>query len=217
MLLIDEREKIVEYGIKLITSNLTNGTSGNLSIYNREKGLIAISPSGIDYLEIKPKDVVVLNFDGEILDGDGKPSSEYQMHKIFFENREDISGIVHTHSRFATTLSCLNWSLPAIHYMIAVAGIDVRCAKYATYGTKELAINAYEAMTDRNAVLLANHGLLAGTDSIEQAFKISQEIEYCAELYYRAKSIGDPIIIEKEEMVKILEKFKPYGQVNKKK
>lgn len=213
MLLKNEREQIVEYGKKLITSNLTKGTGGNLSIYNREQQLIAISPSGIDYFKVQPEDVVILNIQGEIVDGDRLPSSEFEMHRIFYANREDIDAIIHTHTMYATTLACLNWNLPAVHYMIAVAGPDIRCAKYATYGTKELAINAYEAMKDRKAVLLANHGLLAGAKDLANAFNITEEIEYCAELYYRTKSIGEPVILDNKEMTMMMEKFKTYGQV----
>lgn len=216
MILIEEREKIVEYGRKLKEADLTKGTEGNLSIFNREKGLMAITPSGMDYDEISPSDVVIMSLDGDILDGERTPSSEFQLHKIFYENREDINAMIHLHSRYATTLACLNWGLPAIHYMVAVAGIDVRCARYATYGTKELALNAYEAMIDRKAVLLANHGLLAGSHSIEKAFKITEEIEFCCELYYRAKALGDPTILNREEMSYMMEKFKTYGQVNNK-
>jgi L-fuculose-phosphate aldolase len=215
MLLIEEREKIVEYGVRLLKANLTKGTAGNLSIYNREKGLIAITPSGIPYDRIRLEDIVIINLDGKVIDGYNSPSSEYQLHKIFYENREDISAMVHSHSRFATTLACLNWNLPPLHYMVAVAGIDVRCARYATFGTKELALNAYEAMIDRKAVLLANHGLLAGDMSIEKAFNIAEEIEFCCELYYRAKSIGDPILLHREEMVKMTDKFQNYGQFKK--
>lgn len=211
MLLKDERELIVEYGIKMIQSDLTKGTSGNLSIFNREKQLMAISPSGIDYFKVQASDVMVLNLDGEIIEGDKKPSSEYALHKIFYKNREDINAIVHTHSRYATTLSCLNMDLPAVHYMIAVAGLDVKCAKYATFGTMELAENAYEAMKDRRAVILANHGLLTGGRDLNHAFNIAEEIEYCAELYYRTKSIGNPVIIDDIEMKKIIERFKTYG------
>ena len=213
MLLIDEREKIVEYGRKLIGSNLTKGTGGNLSIYNREKELIVITPSVKDYMKIKPKDVLVLNMNGEVVDGEGIPSSEFQLHRIFYDNRDDIDALIHSHSRYATTLACLNWNLPAIHYMVALAGMDVRCAKYASYGTKELALNAYEAMVDRKAVLLANHGLLAGDVTIEKAFNIAEEIEYCSELYYRAKSVGEPIIINRDEMVKMIDSVRNYGQV----
>lgn len=215
MLMIDERTEIVEYGKRLVTSGLTKGTGGNLSIYNREKRLFCISPTGIDYFDIKPEDVVVMDLEGKIIEGDKKPSSEVEMHRIFYANREDIDAIIHTHTMYSTTLACLNWSLPPVHYMVALAGLDVRCAKYATYGTKELAENAFEAMRDRYAVLLANHGLLAGAKDLANAFNITEEIEYCAELYYRTKSIGEPIILPEEEMVLMLEKFKTYGQVKK--
>ncbi len=215
MILLNERREIVEYGKKLVTSKLTKGTGGNLSIYNRKEGLMAISPSGIDYFEIRPEDVVVLDLDGNIVDGDKKPSSELDMHRIFYKNREDIDAIIHTHTIYATTLSCLNITLPPVHYMVALAGLDVKCAKYATFGTEELARNAFEAMKDRYAVLLANHGLLAGAKDLANAFNITEEIEYCAELYIKAKSVGEPVILPEEEMKLMLEKFKTYGQVKK--
>lgn len=212
MLMKKERELIVEYGKKLATTGLTKGTGGNLSIYDREKQLMVISPTGIDYYKINPEDVVVLDINGKQIDGDKKPSSEVELHRIFYERRTDIDAIIHTHTMYATTISCLNWTLPPVHYMVALAGLDVKCAKYATYGTKELAENAYEAMKDRKAVLLANHGLLAGANDLSNAFNITEEIEYCAELYYRAKSIGEPVILSEEEMILMLDKFKTYGQ-----
>ena len=216
MILLEERKEIVEYGKKLITSGLTKGTGGNLSIFNRKENLMAISPSGIDYFDIEPEDVVIVDLEGNIVDGVRKPSSELDMHLIFYRKRSDIDAIIHTHTVFATTISCLNITLPPTHYMIALAGPDVRCAKYATYGSKELAENAFEAMVDRNAVLLANHGMLAGAKDLANAFNTTEEIEYCAELYYRAKSIGEPVILPEEEMVTMIEKFKNYGQVMKK-
>lgn len=212
MLLKEERELIVEYGKKLITSGLTKGTGGNISIYNRQQNLMAISPSGLDYFETEPGDIVVLNLKGEIVDGRCKPSSELEMHSIFYQKREDINAIVHTHSPFCTTIAALNWDLPAVSYLVAYAGPDVRCAKYATFGTPELANNAFEAMKDRRAVLLANHGLLAGAKDIANAFNIAEEIEFSAEIYYRAKSIGNPVILSDEEMKLMAEKFKNYGQ-----
>lgn len=215
ILLEKERKEIVEYGKKLIETGLTKGTGGNLSIYSREKGLMAISPSGIEYVKIKPEDVVVLDLDGKKVDGDKEPSSEYDMHRIFYKNRDDIDAIIHTHTMYATTIACLNWELPPVHYMIALAGVNVRCAKYATYGTEELAENAFKAMENRNAVLLANHGMLAGAKDLANAFNITEEVEYCAELYYRSKSIGEPIILPEDEMVRMLDKFKTYGQVKK--
>ena len=206
----EEKQKIIEYGLKIYRQNLTNGTGGNLSIFNREKGIFAISPSGIPYEDIKEEDVAILDLDGIQLQGNKKPSSEVDLHRIFYRERDDINSIIHTHTINATTLSCLSWDLPPVHYMIALAGPDVRCAKYASYGTYELAENAFKAMEDRKAVLLANHGLLAGGRDIENAFSITEEIEYCAGLYIKAKSIGQPVILDKEEMEKIIEKFKTY-------
>ncbi len=208
----EEREVIVDYGKRLLAAGLTKGTGGNLSIYNRDLTLMAISPSGIDYLAIQPRDVVILNLHGEIVDGDKKPSSELEMHRIFYERRGDIAAIIHTHTVYATTLAVLNWPLPPVHYLVALAGPDVLCAEYATFGSRELAANAYKAMEGRKAVLLANHGLLAGGKDLAEAFNISEEIEYCAELYWRAKSIGEPIILPEEEMDLMKEKFRAYGQ-----
>lgn len=212
MLMRKQREEIVEYGKKLLTSGLTKGTGGNLSIYDRESGLIAISPSGIDYFQTRPEDVVILNINGEKVDGDKVPSSEFELHRIFYERRKDLDAIIHAHTMFATTIACLNWNLPPVHYMIALAGKDVKCAKYATFGTMELAENAFEAMKDRKAVLLANHGLLAGANDLLNAFNITEEIEYCAEIYYRTKCIGEPVILPDEEMSLMLKKFETYGQ-----
>ncbi|MEN1760707.1 L-fuculose-phosphate aldolase [Anoxynatronum sibiricum] len=207
-----EREMIVEYGQKLVTAGLTKGTGGNISVFCREEGLMAISPSGIDYFETTPEDVVVMNLQGEVVEGERKPSSEVDLHRIFYQQRDDIDAIIHAHTMYATTIACLGWNLPPVHYMIAVAGKDVRCAPYATFGTVELAENAFEAMKDRRAVLLANHGLLAGAGDLLNAFNIVEEIEYCAEIYYRTKGIGDPVILPDEEMTLMLEKFKTYGQ-----
>ncbi|AOT72628.1 L-fuculose-phosphate aldolase [Geosporobacter ferrireducens] len=212
MLLTEERELIVAYGKKLITSGLTKGTGGNISICNRKKNLMAISPSGLDYFLTKPEDIVILDLEGNIIEGYRKPSSELEMHSIFYRNRSDIDAVVHAHSTYSTTIASLNWELPAVHYLVAFAGKNVRCAEYATFGTKELAENAYKGMEDRYAVLLANHGLLAGAANLHQAFNIAEEIEFCAEIYYRTKSIGAPVILSEGEMELMLEKFKTYGQ-----
>lgn len=205
-----EKELIIEYGLKIYNGNLTKGTGGNLSIFNREKGVFAITPSSIPYSHITIDDIAVLDLDGNQIEGDKKPSSEVEMHRIFYRNREDINAIIHTHTINATVLSCLNWDLPAVHYMVALAGNNVRCARYATFGTNELAENAFNAMKDRKAVLLANHGLLAGGRDIDNAFSITEEIEYCAELYIKAKSVGEPVILSKREMNHMIDKFKTY-------
>lgn len=212
MLLEKERIDIVEYCKKLLQTGLTKGTGGNISIYNREKGLMAISPSGIEYDDLAAEDVVVLDLEHNIIEGTKKPSSELAMHSIFYQKRADINAVVHAHSTYAKTLSSLRWRLPAVSYLVAYAGKDVRCAEYASFGTKKLAENAFKAMENRKAVLLANHGLLTGANDIANAFNIAEEIEFCAEIYYRAKSIGEPVILDDAEMILMDEAFKTYGQ-----
>ena len=213
MLLETKRNELIEYGKKLVQAKLTKGTGGNASICDRKTGLMAITPSGIDYFEIKPEQIVIIDVDsGKIVDGEAVPSSEADMHRIMYKYREDLDAIIHTHTTFAATLACLNQSLPAVHYLVALAGLDVRCAKYATYGTVELAKNAFEAMKDRKAVLLSNHGLLAGGPDLAAAYTITEEIEFCCELYYRSKSIGEPVILPESEMLLMIERFRNYGK-----
>lgn len=213
MLLQDIREELIYYGKKAVQNGLTKGTGGNLSVCDRESSIMAITPSGIDYFEIKPEQIVLIDVQtGKIVDGDALPSSERDMHRIFYKYRTDLDAIIHTHSIFAATLSCLRQPLPAVHYMSALAGGDVRCAEYATYGTVALAKNAFKAMADRKAVLLANHGLLAGGTNLADAFNVIEEIEFCCEIYYRTKSIGDPVILPEDEMTRMVERFKAYGK-----
>jgi L-fuculose-phosphate aldolase len=209
----DEREAIVEYCIKLIEHGLTKGTGGNISIFDRKEKRMAISPSGLDYYKTKPEDVVVMDLSGNVIEGTRKPSSEYQLHRIFYAKRDDCNAVVHCHSMFSGVLACLHWSIPASHYMIALAGKDVRCAEYATFGTQELAENAFEGMKDRNAVLLGNHGLLAVAKDLPNAFNTAEEIEFCAEMYYRAKCVGEPFILPDAEMELIIGKFQNYAVV----
>lgn len=213
MLMENAREELIKYGRKLVDTNLTKGTGGNLSVYDREKELMAITPSGLDFYDIQPKDIVIMDLKGEIVEGQKKQSSEWVMHKIFYERRDDLDAIIHAHTLYATVLATLRWDLPPSHYMLAVAGNNVRCAEYATFGTRELAENAYKSMRDRRAVFLANHGILGGEKDLANAFNVIEEVEYVADIYLRTKAVGEPVILPQEEMDLMKEKFKTYGQV----
>ncbi|MBF0787313.1 MULTISPECIES: L-fuculose-phosphate aldolase [unclassified Streptococcus] len=206
------RQELIQYGKKLVETDLTKGTGGNLSVFDREKKQMAITPSGIDFFDIKEEDIVIMDMDGHVVEGHSLPSSEWYMHLIQYQTRDDIDAIIHAHTTYATVLACLREPLPATHYMIAVAGKDVRVADYATYGTKELAVNAAKAMENRRAVLLANHGILAGAKDLLNAFNIVEEVEYCSKIYCIAKSFGNPFVLPEEEMELMAEKFKTYGQ-----
>jgi len=212
MLLEKERSLIVDYGKRLLASGLTVGTGGNLSVFDRASGYVAISPSGLDYENTQPEDIVIVDMKGVIVDGQRRPSSEFAMHSGMYEKRPDINAVVHTHSAFATTLACLECSLPAVHYLIGFAGKEVKCAPYATFGTQELADSACRTIGEDKAVLLAHHGLLTAGADIGEAFMVAEQVEYCAELYWRARAIGKPDVIPDSEMNRIIDKFNDYGR-----
>lgn len=210
MLLQKQREELITYGKKLVTTGLVSGSFGNLSVFDPESGLTAITPSGLDYFEIAPEDLVILDLDGNKIDGDRNPSSEYELHRIIYQNRPGIHAVVHTHSTFATTVACLQWTIEPVHYLIGYAGRDVPCTKYVPFGTRELAEVALDTMGDRFACLLGNHGLLAVGHDLSYAFDVAQQIEFVAELYYRARVAGTPVNLSGEYLDSLQEKFKAY-------
>jgi L-fuculose-phosphate aldolase len=212
MELENERKTVVRFGLKMVTSGLTTGTGGNLSVVDRNRGTVAISPSGIEYAVLQPRDVVLTDMQGRVIDGEGKPSSELGFHLSLYHRRKDVQAVVHTHSPYAVTMACLGWEIPAVHYLVGFAGKKVPLAPYATFGTPELAEIVAEYIGNYNAVLLANHGLVAVGSSMDTAFAAAEEIEFVARIYYQTKSIGHPVILSDEEMEIVLEKFKTYGQ-----
>jgi L-fuculose-phosphate aldolase len=206
------REEIVLFGKKLISSGLTTGSGGNLSVLDPKKGLVAITPSGVVYDELTPESVVVVDIQGNVIEGDLKPSSELEFHLALYRKFPEIRAVVHTHSVYATTFACLRWEIPPVHYLVGFAGKKVPLAPYATFGTEELAANIVNTISGYQAVLLANHGLVATGKSLEQAFNVAEETEFVARIYYQSKCIGEPVLLPDEEMDRVLEKFKIYGQ-----
>jgi len=212
MRLIRERTEIVRFGKKLLTSGLTVATGGNLSVAVRREGLIAISPSGTDYFEMKPSQVTVVTMEGDKVEGRGKPSSELPLHLALYRRRKEVKAVVHTHSLYATTLACLGWEIPAFHYLVGFSGKKVPLAPYATFGSDELAHHVAEALKEFNAVLMAGHGMIAVGDSLAGAFAVAEIVEYLARVYCQVKALGDPALLPDDEMVKVMDKFRQYGQ-----
>lgn len=215
MLMEETRRSIVDYSRRLITDGLTVGTGGNISVFDPETGLFAITPSGVDYFEMEPEDIVILDLDKNIVEGSLKPSSEVELHRIFYKNRSDIRAVVHAHSTYCTVLATNRMELPASSYLVAFAGKNVRCGEYASFGTLELAEKTFKAMEGRNAALMANHGLIAGGANLMRAFDTAQQIEFCAKVYVKARSIGSPVILSDEEMERMQMRFGSYGQIKK--
>jgi L-fuculose-phosphate aldolase len=212
MKLETHRRTVVEFGKKMLAAGLTAGTGGNLSVRDPYSGLIALSPSGVEYPAMSPDAVVVLDTAGAVVEGGGKPSSEAGFHLALYKKRPDIGAVVHTHSIYATTLACLHWEIPPVHYLIGFAGKKVPVAPYATFGTDALAKHVADGISDGNAVLLANHGLVAVGADLPAAFACAEEIELVARIYYQARCVGTPQFIDEAEMDRVIEKFKTYGK-----
>ncbi|MDY0163182.1 class II aldolase/adducin family protein [Desulfobotulus sp.] len=202
-------EQVVRYGKRMQASGLTTGSGGNLSV--RAEGGILITPSAMDYGDMEPEDLVWVDGAGKQLSGFRKPSSELGFHLALYAARADIGAVVHTHSPWATTLACLGWSLPAVHYLVGYAGgTEVPVAPYAPFGTVELAEQVVKGMGKGYALLLANHGLVSVGADLGDAFAVAEEIEFVAGIYLRAKAVGSPIILEDAAMTVVLEKFTAY-------
>jgi L-fuculose-phosphate aldolase len=218
MLMEKERKEIAEYGRKMSSSGLSKGTSGNISIYDSATGYMAISPSGLGYFDTAPEDVVVMDLQGNIIDGARKPSSEHGLHTVMYLNRPEARAVVHTHSTYCTTMACLNIPLKAVHYVIGGAGVsEIPCVEYATFGTKQLADNVKKVISNNKskAVLLANHGLVTSGPSLAKAFGLAVNLEFVAEMQWRASCIGKPVVLSDAEMDTVMESFKSYGQPKK--
>ncbi len=211
MLYEDMRSSVAETARQMVLKQLAHGTSGNISARIGED-LFAVTPTGTDHLSLRAEDIVILNATGEIIDGRLKPTSEVPMHLSVYERRPDIRAIVHTHSDFATTIAVLGEDLPAVHYLLAFAGNRVPCARYATYGTPELADNAVAALGEGRAVLLANHGVLAVGPDLSTALTVAEAVEIVAGLYWRARQLGQPNVLDDDEMARVAKAFTTYGQ-----
>ncbi len=207
------RESLLNNFKKLADLGLNKGTSGNASL--RTKQGFLVTPSGTPIQQLTAESMVEVDMTGQAISV-GKPSSEWRFHRDIYLARPEVGAVVHTHSMFATSLSCLRNDIPPFHYMIAVAGgTDIRCAEYALFGTQALSDVAITALQGRKACLLANHGMIALGKTIEQAVDIAVEVETLCEQYWRALQIGQPHILSDEEMAEVFEQFKGYGSWSK--
>ena len=208
------RRQLIETACRMAPANLNRGSAGNLSVRTRENGLdgYLITPSGMDYEVLVPEDIVFMRLDGTP-DGRRKPSSEWRFHHDIYAARPDAGAILHAHSPFATSLACLRRDIPPFHYMIARFGGDtIRCADYATFGSQALSDNALVALRERCACLLANHGLLVFGKTLAQLFALAVEFEALCEQYWRACQLGQPVLLDPDEMATVQAKFASYGQ-----
>jgi len=205
-----ERRAIVDTVRWLMARRLYTGTSGNVSA--RSGGGLLITPTGVVCDDVDAASIVALTMDG-VARGALPPSSEWRIHRDIYRGRPDVGAVVHTHSTFATALSCLRRPVLAFHYMVAKAGgDDLPCARYATYGTAALSRSALAALDGRRACLLANHGLLALGADLPAARLLAEEMEALCEQYVLARVAGAPVILPAREMKRVRAKFATYGR-----
>ncbi|WP_228151203.1 class II aldolase/adducin family protein [Tamilnaduibacter salinus] len=204
------RNTLVETARAMNRKGLNQGRSGNVSV--RYGDGMLITASGCHFDEITPEHVVATDLDGHY-QGPLKPSSERSFHAAIYRQRPDAQAVVHVHSPWATTLASLRRAIPAFHYMVAVAGgKDIPCTPYATFGTDELADHIANAVRDRDACLMANHGQIALAGSLDAALDLAMEVENLARCYAQALTVGEPVLLSDDEMDAVLDKFGSYRE-----
>lgn len=206
------RRAVIETALAMSRSGLSPGRSGNVSA--RFNDGMLITPSGMAYDDIRPRDIVFVSGKGDVPEKKSrKPSSEWRFHLAAYHARPDMDAVVHTHSLHATVLACAHKPIPAFHYMVAIAGgKDIPLVPYDTFGTQELARQVAKGLFHRNACLMANHGQIALGKTLERALELAHEIETLSEQYYKVLTLGKPFLLADEEMDRVLKRFKSYGQ-----
>ena len=210
------RQQLVTVARRMNGTGLNQGTSGNLSV-RIEEGIL-VTPSSLPYEQMEVGDLVALDLSGQPLkEKQRRPSSEWRLHADVLSCRPEAMAVLHCHPIHATALACHDRGIPAFHYMVAVAGGDeIRCAPYATFGTKELSDNVVNALAQRNACLLARHGMVTLGKDLESALRVAVEVETLARMYLQALQLGEPPLLSKQQMQAVHAQFRGlhYGQAD---
>lgn len=202
------KKRIQETALKAYREQLVAGTSGNVSEFDHEQGIMAITPSNMDYQVMKPENVVLMKLDGTIVEGEHKPSSEWRMHAGVYAAREDVNAIIHTHSPYATSFAVLHEEIPVILVeMLPFLGGDIPLSLFGMPGTDELATNAIKVLEKRNSCLLMNHGVLVIGKNLDQAYIRAQYVEDAARIYHYAREVGKPFELEEGVLGVLRERY----------
>ena len=210
------RQQLVTVARRMNGTGLNQGTSGNLSV-RIEEGIL-VTPSSLPYEQMEVGDLVALDFSGQHLtQKQRRPSSEWRLHADVLSCHPEAMAVLHCHPIHATALACHDRGIPAFHYMVAVAGGDeIRCAPYATFGTKELSDNVVNALAQRTACLLARHGMVTLGKDLESALRVAVEVETLARMYLQALQLGEPPLLSTQQMQAVHAQFRGlhYGQAD---
>jgi len=204
------RKDIIATCKRMNAAGLNVGSAGNISV--RIDGGLLLTPSGIPYDEMRPEQIVEMDEAGRYY-GDFVPSSEWRFHHDILKHRPDVNVVLHSHATHCSILACCRLDIPAIHYMVAVAGGKVvKCSDYAPFGTEALSVAALAALGPRMACLLGNHGVITLGNTLSSAFDVLQEVENLARIYIGVRTLGAGVLLNEAEMDVVLERFKTYGK-----
>lgn len=195
------KAKVKETALRAYKLGLFAGTSGNLSLYDKDMEVMAITPSSLAYEDMQDDDIVIMKLDGSIVDGKHKPSSEAPMHAAIYKECPDIGGVVHTHSPYATALAVNNEDIPVILIeMIPYFGGGIKTAAFELPGTAALGKGAVPFLKENGACLLANHGVVTMGATLEKAYSRAVYVEDAAKIYCIAKQNGKVKIISDKDI-----------------
>ena len=202
------KDRIIKNYNFLLKKGMNLGSEGNISIKYNEK--VFITPSGIDIKKLKTENISEIDFNGNVTNG-VKPSSELDLHLLIYKKRKDVNSIVHCHSDWASILSCMRQKIKKFHYMIAeFGGDDIKCSKYATFGTTKLANLVLAACRNRKGCLIANHGQISLGHDIDEAVHLSLALEKLAKQYYFCLLSKNFKLLNSNEISDVLKKFTHY-------
>jgi L-fuculose-phosphate aldolase len=209
-----ERTQLASACHRVAAKGLVTGTAGNLSI--RVKDHVVITPTGGVLEDLTPEMMTVVDFDGQIVDGDLNPTSELELHLLVYK-RSFAKAVAHAHGLASTAVACTHEELPVIHYGMLMLGGSVRTAPYATFGSPELAENVATALEGKTAALMANHGSVAHGQNIDNACETLEMLEWCCDLYTRCLTLGTPSTLSEEMLTKVIEAAmsRGYGSTQK--
>lgn len=209
-----ERKSVLNCAQEIYKSGMVTGTWGNVSVRTDNRELMLITPSGMDYSLLEPQDMVLLDFNGKVVEGAYHPSVETPMHLSIYRQRPDVNAVVHVHSPYALAFAVARRNIPVILEETAqIVGHEIESAAYAHCGTQALADNVIQALgTDRKAVLLANHGLVTVGQDVDEALQVCYIVEKTAMIALRASILGSIHALSNEDTAILNHNFKNYGQ-----
>jgi L-fuculose-phosphate aldolase len=193
------RKQVVDAGLKMYRRGLTHGTSGNISCRVPKKEKMLITPSNVSYEEIQAKDIMLVNFAGEAEETGRNPSSETPFHLLIYKNREDVGGIVHSHSVYALAIAASRKTVPVfLDEMFSDIGGELLIADYALPGSEQLAKNIVAKLEDKNAILLANHGAVCCGKDLKEAFHVAETVEKICRIFVLSSIFGEVTSLSEE-------------------